>query len=341
MASVDVAVPNYQYGRYLRHCVTSVLQQGIDDIRVLIIDNASTDNSLEVANQLAREDSRVEVIAHGKNVGHLASFNEAIDWARADYFMILCADDLLVPGALSRAVSLMETHPNVNLTFGREHTLFSDMPAPAIDQPRDVHWRLLSGNFLLQTLCETGRPDASRFMIAVATAIVRTSAQKRVGYYRRHLPHTSDLEAWLRFGCIGDAAETTAIQAIRRVHPLNRSATVYNCHLWNLHWDAAFDSFFHNEGAKLPNAAHLRRTARRALAERAYWGCLSNLLRGDFRLSRELLGYAFSRCPATIVLPPFGYLFRQKDTLSRIANVWSQVARPPRRLPVVPLTNDH
>jgi glycosyltransferase involved in cell wall biosynthesis len=338
MASVDVAVPNYQYGRYLRGCVTSVLQQGIDDVRVLIIDNASTDNSLEVASQLAKEDSRVEVVAHRKNVGHLASFNEGIDWASADYFMILCADDLLAPGALARAVSLMETHPNVNLTFGREHTLFSDMPAPEIEQPRDANWWLLGGSSLLQTLCETGRPDASRFMIAITTAIVRTSAQKRVGYFRRHLPHTSDLEVWLRFGCIGDAAGTTAIQGIRRVHPLNRSATVHNCHYWNLHWEAAFESFFQNEGADLPNAAHLRRTARRALAERAYWGAFSNLLRGDLRLSRDLLGYAFSRCPETIMLPPLGYLFRQKDTLSLIANLWSQVAWP-RRLPPAPLAN--
>jgi hypothetical protein len=340
MASVDVAVPNYQYGRYLRGCVTSVLQQGIDDVRVLIIDNASTDNSLEVANQLAKEDSRVEVVAHRKNVGHLASFNEGIDWARADYFLILCSDDLLAPGALARAVSLMEAHPNVNLTFGREYTVFSDMPVPAIDQPRHANWRLLSGSALLQTLCENGRPDASRFMIAGTTAIVRTAAQKRVGYYPYHLPHTSDLEIWLRFGCVGDAAETAAIQGIRRVHPLNRSATLHNCHYWDLHWEAAFESFFENEGARLPNASQLHRTARHALAERAYWGCFSNLLRGDFRLSRELLGYAVSRCPATIVLPPVGYLFRHKDTLARIAHVWSQVAWP-RRIRVAPLSHGH
>jgi glycosyltransferase involved in cell wall biosynthesis len=338
MASVDVAVPSYQYGRYLRGCVTSVLNQGIDDVRVLIIDNASTDDSLEVANQLAKEDSRVEVVAHRKNAGHLASFNEGIDWASADYFMVLCADDLLAPGALARAVSLMETHPNVNLTFGREFTVFSDTPVPRLDQPREVHWRLLDGNSLLQTLCRTGRPDASRFMIPGTTAVVRTAAQKKVGYYRRHLPHTSDLEVWLRFGCIGDAAETTAIQGIRRVHPLNRSASLYTCHNWDLHWEAAFESFFENEGAKLPHAAPLHRTARRALAERAYWGCISNLLRGDVRLSAQLLGFAFSRCPATMVIPPFGYLFRQADTLPRIANVFSQMTRS-WRMPVASLTD--
>ena len=46
MATVDVAIPCYQYGRFLRACVGSVLNQGIDDVRILIIDNASTDNSV-------------------------------------------------------------------------------------------------------------------------------------------------------------------------------------------------------------------------------------------------------------------------------------------------------
>lgn len=56
MASVDVIIPNYEYGRFLRDCVTSVLRQNIEALRVLIIDNASTDDSVEVARALARED---------------------------------------------------------------------------------------------------------------------------------------------------------------------------------------------------------------------------------------------------------------------------------------------
>jgi glycosyltransferase involved in cell wall biosynthesis len=56
---VDIAIPCYQYGRFLRQCVTSVLTQGIDAARVLIIDNSSTDDSVEVAQQLAAEDRRL------------------------------------------------------------------------------------------------------------------------------------------------------------------------------------------------------------------------------------------------------------------------------------------
>jgi glycosyltransferase involved in cell wall biosynthesis len=326
MASVDVVVPCYQYGRFLRGCVTSVLQQGIQDLRVLIIDNASTDTTSDVARALAAEDCRVDVVTHATNLGHLASFNEGIDWATADYFMILCADDALAPGALARAVAVMERHPKVNLTFGREFILSTEANQPTLDlKVAGCEWQLIEGNALLERLCSAGRPDATRSMIAGTTAIVRTSAQKRVGHYRTHLPHTSDLEVWLRFACIGDAAETDSIQGIRRVHMANRSATVHDCHQWDLQWEAAFESFFRHEGARLPDARRLHRMARRALAERAYWGWLSNLLRGDLALSWHLLRYAIARCPDTLILPPVGYLLRHRDSMARILKALTEV----------------
>ena len=56
MASVDVIVPCYQYGHFLRDCAASVLTQDVSDLRLVIIDNASTDNTLEVARELAAAD---------------------------------------------------------------------------------------------------------------------------------------------------------------------------------------------------------------------------------------------------------------------------------------------
>jgi glycosyltransferase involved in cell wall biosynthesis len=328
MASIDVAVPCYQYGRFLRECVTSVLNQGISDIRVLIIDNASTDNSLEVARQLAAEDSRVQVVAHPTNLGLHASFNEGIDWASADYFVLLCADDLLAPGCLARAVAFMEQHPDVNLTFGRELTFGPGDPIPAADITRQPHWRILPGRELLERLCRTGRPDADIFIIGNTTVVVRTVAQKQAGHHRPELPHSSDLELWLRFACRGAAAQTDVVQGFRRLHTASRSASsIRSVHMWNLVYEAAFESFFANDGAQLPEAKRLRRMARHALGERAYWGCLANLLRGHLALSFDLLKFAISRCPLTIVVPPVGYLFRRQDTLRHFIRLVQESAR--------------
>src|SRR5262245_42468379 len=118
MGSIDVVVPCYQHGRYLRQCIQSVLDQGISELRVLIIDNASTDDSVGVATALAAADSRVEVAANPVNRRPHASFNHGIDWASAEHFMILCADDLLAPGALKSAGSYLDTHPEVGVAYG-------------------------------------------------------------------------------------------------------------------------------------------------------------------------------------------------------------------------------
>jgi len=87
MSSVSVVIPCYKYGHFLEDAVGSVLddQEGVD-VRVLIIDDASPDDSAEVARKIAARDPRVEVIVHTTNKGHIATYNEGLlDWADGDY----------------------------------------------------------------------------------------------------------------------------------------------------------------------------------------------------------------------------------------------------------------
>jgi glycosyltransferase involved in cell wall biosynthesis len=329
-AGVDVVVPSYQYGRFLRECVMSVLTQDIRQVRVLIIDNASSDESVEVARQLAAEDRRVQVVARQHNLGPHASYNEGIDWASAKYFVMLCADDLLAPRSLRRAVSIMERHADVALAYGRALWLRPEDPMPDLDADAgDTPWRSIPGRDLLERFCRTAFNHFS------GPVVVRTTAQKLAGHYRPELPHTDDFEMWMRLACLGQAAEMDACQGISRVHGLNRSTfssergtanlakhererTLYN---W--HEEAAFKSFFANEGRSLPEAARLHRMARRSLAERAYWAAVTRLCRGQTDTSRVLLAFALRRRPRAAFLPPVSYLFRRDDALRRMISVAS------------------
>lgn len=317
MASIDVVVPCYQYGRFLGPCVTSILNQDFRNVRVLIVDNASTDDSLDVARRLASADRRVEIIAHGTNLGHHASFNEGIDWASAEYFALVFADDLMAPGCLTRAASFMSRHPEIAFCHGRAIPIDGCQPLPDIEPGCEAPWRVIEGRRFIERFCRAGV-----FRIAGSTLVVRTSAQKKAGHYRPSLPYTDDMEIWLRLACQGHVAETDAVLGFLRSHGANRSAlknTVQNLDL--LFTEAAVDSFFMNEGAALGNAKQLHRLAKRTLAQRAYWSAMSNLVRGNPRLSVDLLKFAFSRSPATALIPPVGYLFRREDAFRRIAQV--------------------
>src|SRR5436190_15792241 len=122
MASVDVFVPCYNYARYLRECVESVLSQEGVDVRVLILDDCSTDNSEEVGLELAAADPRVEYRRHAVNRGHTTTYNEGLDWVSGDCCLLLSADDVLAPGAFARAAAVMRAHPEVGLVYGQAIT---------------------------------------------------------------------------------------------------------------------------------------------------------------------------------------------------------------------------
>jgi hypothetical protein len=124
--------------------------------------------------------------------------------------------------------------------------------------------------------------------------------------------------------CLGAIAETDAVQGVIRGHAGNRCSSVSDIHQWDLHFEAAFDSFFAQEGRSLPDADRLRRAVRRALSERAYWGSVTHLLRGNADLSFRLLRLALTRWPTSMFIPPFGYLFRRENALGRIAQVLSE-----------------
>ncbi len=317
MASVDVAIPCYQYGQFLRDAVVSVLSQGMDQLRVLVIDNASTDNSLEVARQLALEDRRVEVVTHRTNLGATVSYNEGVEWASADYFLLLDADDLLAPGALRRAVALMEELPGVSFTHGTEAHLLPNMQIDAEPQAPDPNWRVTTGRSFIERFCRTPVN-----YVGANTVVRRTSAQKQAGYYRPSLAYSDDMEMWLRLASVGDVAHTHAVQAVRRVHPLEHSEHYRSFQVRDfIERERTFESFFENEGRSLPDASQLLECARLGLGEHAYWSALSHLVRRRPAAASELVKFSMARRPGRWLLPPVGWLLRMDRPLGRTVDV--------------------
>jgi glycosyltransferase involved in cell wall biosynthesis len=220
MASIDVLVPCYRYGRFLTECVGSVLDQSGVDVRVLIIDDASPDDSAKVAADLVRADTRVSLVRHAVNKGHIATYNEGIEWASQDYFLLLSADDYLLPGALKRASELMDEAPEVGLTFGNALKLLDDgafEPSRLFGaQTHRSASRTMTG---FEFIIHCGATN----IVPTPTAVVRTSIQKQAGGYRPELSHAGDYEMWLRLAALAGVGFVDADQAVYRVHQTNMS----------------------------------------------------------------------------------------------------------------------
>jgi glycosyltransferase involved in cell wall biosynthesis len=321
MAGIDVVVPCYQYGRFLRECVGSVLSQPVGGIRLLIIDNASTDDSADIARQLASEDSRIEVIVHQKNLGATASYNEGIEWASAEYFCILDADDLLAPGALRRALDVLGAHPQLSFCHGFEAVLLPDGTLRGAPDPGEgPEWEILSGQQFIERYCEFPTKGAG-----APTVVRRTAAQKEAGYYRPELPYSDDVEMWLRLAAVGGVAYTGRTQGIRRMHPAQMSVSYRRSMVRDFkEREAAIASFFDNEGRRIPGASGLKAKARRRLGQQAYWSAVSHLVRGHVGDGARLLQYSASRSPLSLVVPPVGWLLRMDQPMKRIGDVLAE-----------------
>ncbi len=245
MGSVDVVVPCFRYGHFLRECVASVLSQSGLKLRVLIIDDASPDNAEDVAQELVRSDPRVDYRRHASNQGLIATANEGIGWASADYMLLLSADDYLLPGALSRSVDLMDGHPSVAFTFGGAVVLNEGGERSRLRTGVGSKTRILSGLDFVAL-------NRARNIVASPTVVVRTSIQQRLGGYLADLPHTSDMEMWLRLAGHGDIGVIAADQAVYRQHSTNMS-NGFSSEQDLLQRKAAIEHFLKNGAARLTN----------------------------------------------------------------------------------------
>lgn len=293
--SVDVIVPCYCYGRFLRQCVESVLTQSHSSLRVLIIEDASTDNSSDIAYRLAQEDKRVAVRKHSENKGHIATYNEGLAWSAGEYLLLLSADDYLLPGALRRAVHVLEAHPNVGMVMGKAIELLDgdELPKISEDAASDARpdYTILSGPEFIEF-------SGCRNRVPTPTAVVRTTLQRQLGGYRPELPHTGDMEMWLRFAAHASIGVLDAHQAVYRRHHSNMSAS-YTKDFWLPDLEqrkAALDLFFENCGCLFPDR-QIRARMLRLLSLDAISRASAAFNEGKLNTSEDIEAFAVKVCP--------------------------------------------
>jgi glycosyltransferase involved in cell wall biosynthesis len=291
MSRVDVIVPCYNYGEMLADCVGSVLSQEGVDVRVLVVDDASPDETETVGRRLAAEDCRVEFWRHHTNRGHIATYNEALEWVRADYCMILSADDLLTPRALTRATRVMDAHPEVGFTYGRDITFRYAPPIETSVFPRQCSHRKIEYGAFLEHACRLGQTG-----IQAPTVLVRSSVHRLVGGYRPELPHSGDTEIWLRLAAQAPVAELNADQAFRRLHARNMSLG-YSPLSRLEEQKKAFDTHFALRPAADARVTAMRPVMNRTIAEASFWTAARAFDGGDNEVCEAFLAFAASIAP--------------------------------------------
>jgi len=296
--TISVIVPCYNYGHLLEGCVTSVLAQQDVEVRLLVIDDCSTDDSADVGRRLAELDDRVEFRLHRKNMGLVPTANEGLEWATGEYVVLLSADDLLVPGSLYRATAVMNGHPKVGMVYGRPLLAREGRPLP---KPTGK-WRgttIWSGMDWIRLRCRSGHNCMSS-----PEVVVRNAIQRDVGGYDQACYHTSDLNMWLRIAAVSDIAYVRGVpQAVYRIHGDSMLRSQEGPMVDLRERRVAFDSFFAACTSKLHQPDELQIVVGRTLARQALWRASRAVDRGtDQDVVEEFVNFALDVYPESRLL---------------------------------------
>jgi len=124
---VSVLITVYNREKYIAAAIESVLAQSMDDFELIIVDDGSTDHSLEIAKQY-ESDPRVRICPNAQNIGQFPTRNRAASLARGKYLKYVDSDDAIYPHCLEVMTYMMERHPNAGILLCATSELDSFYP---------------------------------------------------------------------------------------------------------------------------------------------------------------------------------------------------------------------
>ena len=177
--AVTVGIPFFNAGATLLESIRSVFAQTFTDWELLLVDDGSTDNSLEIARSI--DDRRVRVISDGVNRGLVYRLNQMISLVRAPYLARMDADDLMHPERLARQLDHLHRHREVDIIGSAAYVMDRD------DLPYGIR----------------GDRSAGGQTAGIRLGFIHPSVVGKIEWFRRHsysaeYVRAEDLELWRR-----------------------------------------------------------------------------------------------------------------------------------------------
>ncbi len=187
--AISVVIAAYNHERYVAHAIESVLAQDFGDFEIILIDDGSSDRTLEIARSF--RDPRIMCSAAARNAGASATYNACIERSRGRYIAVLNSDDSFLPEKLKRQAALLDARPEVGAVF--------------------THARMVGEQG--QTLAPSGelfaRANRSRFAwlrrfffkgncLCHPSVMIRRQVHDEVGLYDPRFAQIHDLDLWIR-----------------------------------------------------------------------------------------------------------------------------------------------
>ena len=193
---VTVCIPVYNGERFIKRAIDCILNQTYKELELIIIDNCSTDKTLEIVKSV--KDDRISIISNEKNVGMAANFNNCFRYNNSDYFYILCSDDVIDKDCIRKKVYALEE--NKACSFATSATnIFNSREKLIFVRKNFKKSGIINGKKALKKSFRKfnmfGEPS---------NVLMRSSCAKCAGIFEEKLYYSIDWEYWLRLCNVGD-----------------------------------------------------------------------------------------------------------------------------------------
>ncbi|MCL2344238.1 MAG: glycosyltransferase [Desulfobulbus sp.] len=236
---IDIIIPCYNYGHFLDDCLSAVTSQTRGDFSVLLMDNASTDDTAEKAAAWMQRDTRIRYQRNDSNIGAVNNFQRGYELTQADYVVILPADDLWQPEFLAATCDALDQHP---------HCAYAWSGWGTCRQPDDF-----MGQMTTVPHEESGPVDDMPFLtlqnyIPLSFGVFRRSACDQAGgLYPRFLPMLGDLYLWMRLSAVGQGYFVNRQLGRLRMHGSNATHELHTTGRSAYDWIYILDLVFASE----------------------------------------------------------------------------------------------
>lgn len=178
---VSIIMPMYNAASQLGVCIHSILQQTYPHWELIVIDDGSTDTSVEVVKN--HIDSRIKLIENTSNLGLGRRLNEAVSVSKGEFIARMDADDVMFPDRLEKQVQYLLQHPNVDALGGWAIVIDDDY--------------LINGTINLQL------PSSFKSLVVWGSCFIHPTVMAKASWFKQnnynpHLTRLEDYELWVR-----------------------------------------------------------------------------------------------------------------------------------------------
>lgn len=123
---VSIIIPVYNSEKFIKETIESILSQNFKDFEIIIIDDASKDESLKIIENISKKDKRIRVLKIKTNKGKAGAINVGFKHTKGRYITFLDADDIFYQERLKKQVEFLDAHPKIDMIYGNMMTFWKD-----------------------------------------------------------------------------------------------------------------------------------------------------------------------------------------------------------------------